>query len=199
MTSQWYDRDLPVLQAIVQLKDERPGQPIPRADVAEMTGLDPILVKRAVVSLTDEPYIVTDGTQVDRFEDIKSVNGAGKRAAGVWPTPENLADTVRDAILRAAEQEPDPEKRGKLKAVGTWLAEGGRDIITGVISGALTGGRNGEEAPAPSVMEETGAASCRTTCRVGHGQRGCRAGSPTSMAPATRSPGGRARAPRTAR
>jgi hypothetical protein len=136
----WYERDLPVLKAIIRLKDENPGQPLPRRRVAEATGMDPEAVRRAVHSLMDEPYIETGGSLADMTEDIKRVTGDGKRAAGAWPTPDSLADTVREAILRAAEQEPDDEKRGKLKAMGNWLAEGGRDIVTGLISGALTGG-----------------------------------------------------------
>ncbi|MEU7913469.1 hypothetical protein [Microbispora bryophytorum] len=140
MTDIWYQRDLPVLQAIVRLKDENPGAPIPRKLVEEATDLDAETVRRAVFSLMDEPYIETDGSLADMTEDIKRVTGDGKRAANFWPTPESLADVLRDAILQAAEREPDEGKRGKLRALGTWLAEGGRDIVTGVISSAITGG-----------------------------------------------------------
>jgi hypothetical protein len=139
MTDMWYQRDLPVLQAIVQLKDENPGQPIPRKQVEGATGFDADTVRRAVHSLADEPYIETDGSLADFHEYIKRANGNGKRAAEFWPTPDSFTTTVRDAILQAAEQESDPEKRTKLKALGAWLAEGGRDVVTGVISAAIGG------------------------------------------------------------
>lgn len=139
MTDTWHQRDLPVLQAIVQLKDENPGQPISREQVEQATGLDSETVRRAVYSLHDEPYIETGGSLVDLHEYIKRATGDGKRAAEFWPTPDKLADLLRDAILQAAEREADPEKRSKLKALGDWLAGGGKDVVSGTISGLLSG------------------------------------------------------------
>jgi hypothetical protein len=139
MTSIWYERDLPVLRAIVQLKDENPGQPIPRTRVVEATGLDAETVRRAVHSLLDEPYIEVFGSQVDFAETIKRVNGNGKRAAEFWPTPDNVAELLRDALLQAADREPDEEKRGKLRALGAWIGEGGRDTVSGAFGNMLAG------------------------------------------------------------
>ncbi|WP_113699199.1 hypothetical protein [Nonomuraea lactucae] len=143
MTRVWYERDLRVLQAIVQLKDENPGQPIPREDVAETTGMDEETVRRAIYSLMDEPYLETGGSLIDNHEYVKRVLGNGKRAAEFWPTPDNVAELLRDALLQAAEREPDEEKRGKLRALGAWLAEGGRDTVSGAFGsmlGTLLGG-----------------------------------------------------------
>lgn len=139
MTDMWHQRDLPVLQAIVRLKDENPGQPIPRKPVEELTGFDAETVRRAVFSLMDEPFLETGGTLADHHEHIKRVTGNGKRAAEFWPTPDRLADLLRDALLQAAEREQDPDKRSKLKALSAWMAEGGRDLVSGTISGVLSG------------------------------------------------------------
>jgi hypothetical protein len=140
MTKIWYERDLPVLQAIVQLKDENPGQPIARERIVEATGMDAEMVRRALYSLMDEPYLETGGSQVDHHEYVKRATGDGKRAAEFWPTPENLADVLLAALTRAAENEPDEEKRGKLRALGTFMAEGGRDLVVEFIKLGLTGG-----------------------------------------------------------
>ncbi|MFI6534201.1 hypothetical protein ACIBHY_17200 [Nonomuraea sp. NPDC050547] len=143
MTNIWYERDLPVLQAIVLLKDESPGQPISRERVVEATAMDPDTVRRALYSLMDEPYLETDGSLNDNHEYVKKVLGNGKRAAEFWPTPDNVAELLRDALLQAADREPDEEKRGKLRALGAWLGEGGRDTVSGAFGsmlGTLLGG-----------------------------------------------------------
>lgn len=140
MPDMWTERDLPVLKTIIQLIDEDPGQPIPRQRIEQAAGMDEDTVRRAVFSLMDEPYLETIGSAEDGHEYIYRVLGSGKRAAEFWPTPESMTDTLRDALLRAAEAEPDPGKRSKLKALGGFLAEGGRDLVVEVIKTGMTGG-----------------------------------------------------------
>ena len=53
---------------------------------------------------------------------------------GQWPTPENVVASLAVAFSTATEHEPDPERRGKLRAVGGFLADTGKDFAAEVVA-----------------------------------------------------------------
>jgi hypothetical protein len=65
---------------------------------------------------------------------ITEVTPAARRAVGQWPTPENVVARLAEAFSAAAEAEPDPERRGRLRAVGGFLAETGKDFAAEVVA-----------------------------------------------------------------
>jgi hypothetical protein len=143
MDSTWEQRDLPVLDAVVRYFDEHAGMSFPQvSDIAEITGRDPKEVYRALKAL--------DGTYVELQEylagdnpnphTVMAVSEEARRAVGQWPSPELWADRIIQALREAAEREPDPAKRSRLRATAEGLAGFGRDVLVGVLSGGITRG-----------------------------------------------------------
>jgi hypothetical protein len=132
----WFSRDLPVLDAVVTLLDQ-PGSFMAQVrDIAEKTGMDPNDIARALEAL--------DGTYVE-FEQfatggnpnswrVRRVSSDARRAVGQWPTPENIVARLAEAFSAAAERERDPERKGKLRALASFLAETGKDFAAEVVA-----------------------------------------------------------------
>jgi hypothetical protein len=51
---------------------------------------------------------------------------------GQWPTPESLIDRLAEAFGAAAELDPDPKRRSRLKEVASVLGGTGRDLAVEV-------------------------------------------------------------------
>ena len=134
MEDTWASRELPVLDAVVRLLEVEPE--VLMAEIAAETGLEPDAVERALLAL--------EGPYVSRIAKpwgfpptdwrVSAVTADARRAVGQWPSPEGLVDALAEAFGSAAEQEPDSEKKGRLRQFGTLLSGTGRDVATEVIS-----------------------------------------------------------------
>lgn len=65
---------------------------------------------------------------------ISGVTPEARHAVGQWPTPENVVDRLAEAFATAAEEEQDSERRSKLRAVGSFLGESGRDLAAEIVA-----------------------------------------------------------------
>ena len=65
---------------------------------------------------------------------ITEVTPDARRAVGQWPTPESVVARLAEAFSAAAEHEPDPERRGKLRALGSFLGDTGKDFAAEVVA-----------------------------------------------------------------
>jgi hypothetical protein len=78
------------------------------------------------------------------------IHGVGKataqarQAAGLWPTPESLADRLVAALAQAAERETNEERRGWLKRTAEWLGSAGRDVAVDVTAAVISRQVGGE-------------------------------------------------------
>jgi hypothetical protein len=132
----WTNRDLPVLDVIVRLLDQCEFMVTVR-DISAETGFDPNVVDRAITALQG-PYVV----EYDQFATggvpdswrVRHVTQAARQVVGQWPTPETLIDRLAEAFNGAADKEPDPERKGKLRQVASFLGSTGRDVATEVVS-----------------------------------------------------------------
>lgn len=135
MEDTWFSRDLPVLDATVRLLDEgNPGVSV--ADIAKATGLDVWAVDRALDAL-EGPYVVEYNRMMGGNPEpsfVAKVSAAARQAVGQWPTPEGLVDALAEAFGKAAEHEPDAEKKSRLRQVGAFLGSTGRGVATEVVS-----------------------------------------------------------------
>jgi hypothetical protein len=128
----WWSRDLPVLDAAVRLFEDEDFVYV--GDLAGETGFDPEDVFRALAAM--------QGVYTGRLQGmgdldrrwITEVAPAARRAVGQWPTPENVVARLAEAFSTAAEDEPDPERRGKLRALGSFLADTGKDFAAEVVA-----------------------------------------------------------------
>ena len=131
MTSLWAARDLPVLVYLVDQLDSLDTNRVEPEDVAAATGLDLDAVHRALRTLADAepPYI--EGPRAAEAAYPLFVTGLRERAyraVGAWPTAEGLAQQLVAAIDSAAETEPDPAEKSRLRALGSWLAGTGGKV-----------------------------------------------------------------------
>ncbi|AEF35364.1 hypothetical protein JDM601_1364 [Mycolicibacter sinensis] len=114
----WIDRDLPVLQAVVDIYEET-GTSLTKASAIEAaTGLDAGAVQRALRRLNTEPSF---------FEKVTAAFGGtiimvgpptrnALQVAGAWPSPEQLLDRLIAALDTAGDDDDrGVEERGKFK------------------------------------------------------------------------------------
>ena len=132
MEDTWWSRDLPVLDAAVRLFEDEDFVYV--SDLARETSLEPKAVARALLNMRGE-FVgqVQSMGDMDRW-CITEVTPAARRAVGQWPTPENVVASLAVAFSTAAEHESDPERRGKLRAVGGFLADTGKDFAAEVVA-----------------------------------------------------------------
>ena len=141
MDSTWESRDLPVLAAIVALYDES-GAAVRAEQIVEATGLTEVDVQRALFALADEQplfFSTIDGSSLAgrAVLAVTQPTGQARRAVGAWPTAETLADRIVAALNAAADDEPDPVKKGKLRSAAAAGGGVARDVFVEVLSGVL--------------------------------------------------------------
>jgi hypothetical protein len=139
MESTWERRDLPVLDAIVRYFDEQDGPEIPDVETfVKLTGMDPGQVARAVRALS--PRFIKTGPALGGLMDvaIMGVTDEARQAVGQWPSPEVWVERLVQALREAAEHEPDPERKRRLRALAEGLGGFARDVAVGVLSGGIT-------------------------------------------------------------
>jgi hypothetical protein len=133
MEDTWWTRDLPVLDVVVRLREDYSHFP-EVIDIARETGFSTEDVARALVSMNG-PFVSLEltGGGAERWF-VKAVTPAARQAVGQWPTPENVVARLAEAFSEAAGQEQDPERRGKLRAVASFLRETGKDFAAEVVA-----------------------------------------------------------------
>jgi hypothetical protein len=139
MKATWASRDLPVLEAAVRLFEEMytAGLMPDAADIASATGLDALDVAKALDALDGE-YLDLQRTGGDLSSwFVGSITPDARRAVGQWPTGESLIDQLAAGISQAAEREPDPEQKTRLRAVARELAGAAKTIAVNVASEML--------------------------------------------------------------
>lgn len=137
MEETWASRDLPVLDVVVELFDERPGGWLLGQQVVERTGMDRTDVERAVWALSPD-YVIL-GQQMAADGDIvtqvlEGVTPAARRVVGQWPTAENLIDRLASGIAQNAEEETDPERKRRLRELARELGGAAKSIAINVVS-----------------------------------------------------------------
>jgi hypothetical protein len=132
MESTWWTRDLPVLDAAVQLFQTQDFVEV--GALATATGFEPEVVARSLLDMRYRYVSEVQGMGPKEKWCITGVTPEARQAVGQWPTPENVVDSLAQAFTRAAEHEPDPERKGMLRTVGGFLAGTGKDIATEVAS-----------------------------------------------------------------
>ncbi|WP_151478115.1 hypothetical protein [Streptomyces albicerus] len=139
MESTWVERDLPVLNALVQQLDDAAGASFPELrDVTEETGLDISEITKAALALDGARYIElvkTAGSTGSWY--VKKVSREARQAVGQWPTAEQLLDTLVQRLGEAAEEETDPEQRSRLRAAASTASGAARNVFVDVLSSMI--------------------------------------------------------------
>jgi hypothetical protein len=140
MEETWTSRDLPGLDAVVQLLEQSLGGFLLGRRIEEHTGMDSADVKRAVLALSPDYVILGSQLAEEGGIDTQWLDGVTAEArlvVGQWPTGESLVDQLAAGIEQAAEQEPDPEQKRRLLAVARGLGGAAKTIAINVASEIL--------------------------------------------------------------
>ncbi|AIL30022.1 hypothetical protein TS71_17280 [Mycolicibacterium neoaurum] len=136
MADTWESRDLPVLEAAVEMWEEhrRP----PRATTIEArTGFDKDTVQRALRALATEPYFERSLSGSGEVIAVGKPTSAALRVAGQWPSPEVQLNRLVAAFEAVAADEARPdEERSRAKQAGLWLTGALQQIAIGALGGA---------------------------------------------------------------
>jgi hypothetical protein len=136
MEDTWVSRDLPVLDAVVRLLDEG-NFAVRVADIASAAGFDTKTVDRALDALEGEYVVEYHKMMTGGIPDtwyVSDVTAAARRVVGQWPTAESLTARLAEAFTEAAEAEPDAERKGRLRQIGVFLGDTGKDLAAEVIA-----------------------------------------------------------------
>jgi hypothetical protein len=139
MESTWERRDLPVLEAVVRLFDERPEVvSVTIKGIADELGMQSTEVYAAAKALSPTYLTLQEMMAPPEHHRIRGLTDSARRAVGQWPSPEVWVERLVQALREAAEREPDPEKKGRLRAMAEGLGGFARDVAVGVLSGGIT-------------------------------------------------------------
>lgn len=135
MEETWTRRELPVLAYLVERFDDPDLHRVDLSEIATGTGLDDDQVRRALRALSEASpdYIEGPKTAQTSYPIILTgVTERARREVGAWPTPDGLVDRLVTAFDVAADQEPDPERQGRLRQIARSLGGSFRDVAVQV-------------------------------------------------------------------
>jgi hypothetical protein len=132
--STWASRDLPVLDATVRLLE--PGSMPEVRDIAAETGMTAETVMAALHTLNGTFVDLQVGLSLEGSY-VRAVSADARREVGQWPTAESLAAQLIEAFSKAAEREPDPEAKSRLRSIAGWLGGAGSQIAINVLSSVV--------------------------------------------------------------
>ena len=140
--STWFDRDLPVLEAVVTIFEEEGGQGVVTVrQIAERTGMDPQQVFSALLAMKDVyvglRQVMAGGDPNPQM--VTRVAPLARIATGQWPSPESFADRLVKALETASEEAADGSEKTMLRRAYEALSGMGRDVLVSVVSAAASG------------------------------------------------------------
>jgi hypothetical protein len=135
----WTNRELPILRVALRRFDGG-EESVDLGDVQTETGLSADQIWAGIHALRDAypPYLDFDlaGWTDQANGDITSVSERTRRELGSWPTPENVLESLIQALNAEAESAPE-EERSRLRAVVDALGGTAREIAIRVISARI--------------------------------------------------------------
>ncbi|MEV5382991.1 hypothetical protein [Streptomyces sp. NPDC052721] len=140
MDSTWAARDLPVLDAMVKYLDDAAGASFPELrDIAELIDLDVVEVGKAALALQSDGLIdlqMVSGGHGAWY--VRAVSGEARRMVGQWPTAEQFVDAVAQRLQDAADEEPDEERRSRLRDLASSARGAARGVFVDVAAAVIS-------------------------------------------------------------
>lgn len=136
-TDTWFSTDLPVLDAAVDLFK---NQPVSADAIAEVTALEVETVGLALSRLDGSFLRVEVPGGGWQYAWVDEVYPDARRAVGQWPSAEVLAARILAQLKQDADDEPDPAKKSKLRALAVAAGEVGTNAVGGIIAAAASYG-----------------------------------------------------------
>jgi hypothetical protein len=98
-------------------------------ELTEQLGLRPKQVSCAIEAL--RPTFLDIGIVGNQGAEaylIRGITDAGRRAIGQWPSAETIVDRLAQGLLDAADQEPDEQRKSRLRSIAEGLRGFARDV-----------------------------------------------------------------------
>ena len=134
----WASRDLPVLQVIVSAFNDPDRWQLRLAELVSMCGLPERDVRTGLRALGNaRPPLLEYPPPPDELAYpiiITDVTERARRVVGQWPTADSLAAQITKALSEAADREPDPAKKSRLRDAASVLGETARGVVVEVLS-----------------------------------------------------------------
>ncbi|SNR35695.1 hypothetical protein [Blastococcus mobilis] len=138
LSDTWYARDLPILVEVVRRFDGEPNGRVGMWEVADASGLSEDDVIRAAHALANPGLVTTSGTMAKSMESFRGVSTEARRHAGLWPSPEAVADRLVAALQAAADNASEGEPRTRARRALDAFVAAGRDFAVDVAAGVTT-------------------------------------------------------------
>lgn len=140
MESTWETYDIPVMDAAIRYAEDHGAPPGANGDhIASVTGLSLEDVARTLSRLDGEYLEVRKslGAGAARWRADR-IHPAARRAVGQWPADDGWGQRLATALEQAADAEPDPVKKGKLKKAAEAVGSLGGQVVAGVVTTYIT-------------------------------------------------------------
>lgn len=132
----WADRELPILRAALRRLDA--GEDFPSiADIREEIGLDEVQMRAGLRALetASPPYLEVEGYA----EIVKTISERARRELGSWPSAPAVVDELIAALEAAADDEPEEQRKGRLRSIAEGLGGFARDVAVQAVGTQLGG------------------------------------------------------------
>jgi hypothetical protein len=142
----WARRDLPILLAAYRRVEsgERPPVAGQFEELRQELGLSVPDFERGLAALADAdpPYIevqVAGGWSDEKAGGgwVDGVSERARRELGGWPSADTLVDQLAAALRQAADEESEPERKGRLREAADVVGGMARDVAVAVISARI--------------------------------------------------------------
>jgi phytoene/squalene synthetase len=129
---------------VVAYFDDPTARYLEIAEIAAATGISETDVQIGLrdLSRASPPYVeaVRPPAELPLLLTLTGVTERALRETGQWPTPEAWVDRLVEALERAADEEPDEEKRSLLRRTAGVIGGMARDILVQVAAKVITPG-----------------------------------------------------------
>jgi hypothetical protein len=134
----WASRDLPILAAALRRLDA--GEDPSLEDIRADAGLTVAQLAAGLKALegASPPYIevgYTGGWTDDQANGwVDRVSERARRELGAWPSAASLVADLVEALSAAADAEPEPERKSRLRTAADFLGGAARDVAVSVLA-----------------------------------------------------------------
>jgi DNA-binding transcriptional MocR family regulator len=133
----WTSRDYPVLVEVARRFDAG-AQWVLVNDVAQALDMDPSTVTAAGKALHRRGLVDNSGSMAAEIETFDDISGEAYLLTGLHPSGDDALSSLVDALRQAADLEPDPAEKGRLRAAADGLLGISRNVAGSVITAWIT-------------------------------------------------------------
>jgi hypothetical protein len=94
----------------------------------QLPGLTEEEVRLSLLMLEDGGFVTLDNRR-GLVKSVEKITPAGRRAAGQWPSPDDLVPRLIQALEQVADKTTDPDQQGKLRQAAAAVGSIGAKLV----------------------------------------------------------------------